>query len=85
MTVKVVGLPGAKTQRTLVNAQEALISRRPKGSIEWVSDIEDMRELGLFYTPTVLINHKLKSTGRIPSVYEISTWIEEEMAEEVAT
>lgn len=84
MKIKVIGLPCAKTNRTLINAQAAATEFEDRPKVHLISDIYEIAEMGRLHTPTVMVNEKLKLTGRIPSVYEIKTWIEEELEEEIA-
>jgi hypothetical protein len=44
-----------------------------------IKDIKEIAKYGLFGTPGLVINGKVKSSGRIPSLEEIKTWIQEEM------
>ena len=84
MDVIVVGLPGAKTQRTINNVEEALTEFEFDGGFEWVEDVRQMQRMGIVRTPSVLVNNRLKVVGRIPSVFEVTTWIAEELVEELA-
>ena len=83
MEIIVAGLPHSKTQRTLVNAQEAISRFDEKLRVACIDDVYEMREVGAIHTPSVLVNNKLKAAGRIPSVHEITTWVEKELAEEL--
>jgi len=84
MNVKVIGWKSGRTEQTIVNAEAALDEFEPEGRVEWVSDVYDMVKIGIVRTPAVIINDELKSAGRIPSVYELTTWMEEEMVKEAA-
>lgn len=84
MKVKVVGWSGAKTEQTLLNAEAALAELDPHGYVECISDVHTMLEMGVVQKPAIIINGKLKIAGRVPSVHEISRWIEEEKVEELA-
>ena len=84
MNVKVIGWKVGRTEQTIVNAEAALIEFEPDGRVEWINDVYDMVKIGIVRTPAVIINDELKCAGRIPSVYELTTWMEEEMVKEVA-
>ncbi len=43
--------------------------------IEHVTDRADYPKYGLLYTPGLVIDGKLVSGGRIPSVAEVTTWV----------
>jgi hypothetical protein len=81
MVVTVFGLPCVKTDRTLMNVEEAVGGFRRRTRVTWVGEIEEMNRWGVHQTPTVCVNNKPKSHGRIPSIHEVKTWIEEEMRE----
>lgn len=82
MLVRVIGLFCPRTEQVLINAQAALKEFDRRGNVEWISDVHKMILLGVRYTPALYVHGKLKATGRVPSVYEITTWIQEELVEE---
>ncbi|HTK82826.1 MAG TPA: thioredoxin family protein [Bacteroidota bacterium] len=84
MIVKVVGWYCPRTEQTLINAQAALRDFDRRSKVEWVSDQHAMIALGIRHTPTLFVNGKLRSASRVPSVHEISLWIEEELVDEFA-
>ncbi len=84
MNVKVVGWKGSRTEQTIMNAEAALGELEPEAVVEWVNDVYDMVKIGVVRTPAVLINDEIKVAGRIPSVYELTTWMEEVMVKEIA-
>jgi hypothetical protein len=68
----------------MMNAQAALNEFEPDANVEWINDVYDMVKIGIVRTPAVMINDDLKVAGRIPSVFELTTWMEEEMVKEIA-
>lgn len=48
-------------------------------AVQKVSDIKKIMEYNIIATPGLLINGKVKASGRIPSQDEIKRWIQEEM------
>ncbi len=76
--VKIIGLPTAKVRHAVTNATASLSHFEVKPKIQWISDIEKIAAMGALVVPTILVNEKMKSAGRIPSVHEFKTWIEEE-------
>jgi hypothetical protein len=81
MKLKIIGLPGARVQQALLNAQAAAAGFEQKPKVHWVNDIHEIIGMGRLSIPTVMVNEKRKTSGRVPSVYEITTWIEEELGE----
>lgn len=47
--------------------------------VQKVTDIKKIAEYKIFSTPGLVINGKVKSSGRIPSLEEIQRWIQEEL------
>lgn len=80
MHIEIVGFPCARVEQTLMNAHAAVAEFEMKLKVHWIGDILEVARMGGVSTPTVIVNEKLKSSGRIPSVYEIASWIEEELA-----
>lgn len=79
MWIKIVGLPSPKSQQALLNAQAAasMFDERPK--VRWYNDIHVMIKLGMMHTPTVIVNGRVMSAGRVPSVYEMECWIDDQL------
>jgi len=48
-------------------------------AVQKVTDIKKISEYKIFATPALVINGKVKASGRIPSPEEIKRWIKEEM------
>ena len=44
-------------------------------TIEKITDYTGFARYGLLYTPGLVINEKLVSGGRIPTVAEVQTWL----------
>ena len=65
---------GEVEKRTL----NALAELNVAADVQKVTDIKKIAEYKVFSTPGLVINGKVKSTGRIPSQEEIKRWIEEE-------
>ncbi len=84
MQIKVIGWPCTKTHRTLLNAEAAAAEFEVKPKIHWIDDIQKIAGMGGLTIPTILVNEKVKVSGRIPSVHEFKTWIEQEQKAEIA-
>lgn len=50
-------------------------------SVEHITDPTEIRKYGLLATPALIINGKLKVSGRVPSKGMIKKWIEESLRE----
>jgi len=56
----------------------ALAELNVGADVQKVTDIKKISEFKIFATPALVINGKVKCSGRIPSPEEIKRWIQEE-------
>lgn len=78
MEIKVLG-PGCINCKTLeMRTREALQELNIAATVEHISDFDKFIDYNVFRTPGLVINEKLKVSGRVPSKEEIKKWIEEE-------
>jgi small redox-active disulfide protein 2 len=78
MEIKVLG-PGCRNCEKLeADAKQAVKETGADATVAKVTDMAEIMRFGVLSTPGLVINGKVKSYGRIPSVKEIKTWIEEE-------
>jgi len=73
LTIKVLGGGCQNCANLEKNAAAAAASLGIDARIEHVSDHAEYARYGLLYTPGLVINEKLASAGRVPSVAEITT------------
>ena len=75
MEIKILG-PGCprchEVERRTINA---LAELNVAADVEKVTDIKQIMAYGILSTPGLVINGKVKSSGRIPRPEEIKTWI----------
>lgn len=57
--------------------REALAAAGRTALVEKVTDIVKMRSCGITATPAVVVDGRVRSSGRIPRVEEIEAWIRE--------
>ncbi len=73
--IKVLG-PGCNNCHLVEeNARAAVTQLGIDAQIEHVTDRAEYPKYGLLYTPGLVIDGKLVSGGRIPSVAEVTTWV----------
>jgi small redox-active disulfide protein 2 len=76
MEIKILGSGCSKCQSTEKNVKEALAQSGLDVQVDKVTDVMEIAKYGVFITPAVVINGKVKSVGKIPDTEKIKTWIE---------
>lgn len=75
IAIKVLG-PGCNNCHLVEeNTRAAVAQLGLEAEIEHVTDRAEYPSYGLLFTPGLVINDKLVSGGRIPSVAEVTTWL----------
>lgn len=78
MEIKILG-PGCprchEVERRTINA---LAELNVVADVENVTDIKKIMAYGILSTPGLVINGKVKISGRIPRLDEIKAWIQQE-------
>jgi len=57
----------------------ALAELNVAADVQKITDIKEIAEYKIMGTPGLVINGKVKSSGRIPSANEIKNWIQQEL------
>ena len=83
LTIKVLG-PGCKNCQVLAQktseALEIMAANQPdefEATILKITEPQDIMKYPIMYTPGLVINEKLVSAGRIPTMDEIKGWLAE--------
>ena len=77
MEIKVLGSGCPKCGEVEKRVKNALAELNAAAAVEKITDIKTMMSYGILATPGLVINGKVKSTGRIPRIEEIKAWIRE--------
>ncbi|MDO9565860.1 MAG: thioredoxin family protein [Candidatus Desulfaltia sp.] len=75
MIIKVLGPGCPRCKQTEQLVKEAVAESGVDAQVEKVTDIMEIAGYGVFGTPAVLVNGKVKSVGKIPKKEEIKAWI----------
>jgi small redox-active disulfide protein 2 len=78
MEIKILGSGCRNCEKLAADAKLAAQEGGCAAEVVKVTDMKQIMTYGILSTPGLVINGKVKSYGRIPSVSEIKKWIEEE-------
>ena len=75
MEIKVLGPGCKKCESTRKAVEEAVAESGISADIIKVTDMLEIAKHGVFGTPAVVVDGKVKSVGKIPTKDEIKGWI----------
>lgn len=75
MEIKVLGPGCPKCQQTEKIVKEAAAETGVDAVIGHVTDVMEIAGYGVFGTPAVVVDGKVKSIGKIPKKEEVKTWL----------
>lgn len=73
MDIKILGTGCSKCKTLEKNTREAVESLNIQATITKVEDIMEIIQFGVMTTPALVVNGQVEIKGRIPSVEEIKT------------
>ena len=76
MKIEILGSGCPKCKKLEENTRKAAEKMKTKAEIVKVTDIGKIIEHGVMTTPALVIDGKIKSSGRIPDVEEIEKWLD---------
>ena len=76
MEIKVLGPGCPKCKKTEELVREAVAESGVEATVVKVTDMLDIARHGVFGTPAVIVDGKVKSVGKVPSKEEIKKWIQ---------
>jgi small redox-active disulfide protein 2 len=74
--IKVLGPGCTKCKKLAENVEEAISGSGKDVEFEYITDMGKIVEHGVMMTPALLVDGKVRSSGRVLSVKEISNIIE---------
>jgi len=75
LSIKVLGSGCANCKKVEEIARQAVSIMEVEVEIVKVTDYAEMMQYNILSTPGLVINEKLLSAGRIPTVAQVTTWI----------
>ena len=77
VTIEVLGPGCANCQRLEANVRQALVSTGVEAEVSHVTDYGQIMARGVLSTPGLVIDDRVVSVGRIPSVGDIAGWLKD--------
>ena len=78
MEIKILGPGCVNCQKVEKLVREVVAEAGVAADIEKVSDIMKIAKYGVFGTPAVVVDGKVKSVGKIPKREEVFAWLGKE-------
>ena len=75
MKIEILGMGCPKCKKLTENAKTAVEELGVKADIEKVEDMDKIVAYGVMMTPSLVLDGKIMSSGKIASVEEIKKWI----------
>lgn len=75
LTVKILGSGCANCKKLEAVAREAAAQAGVETEFVKVTDMNDILSFNVMSTPALVINNKVVSSGRIPSLADIQKWL----------
>jgi small redox-active disulfide protein 2 len=82
MKILVLGPGCDKCKKTFQVVNDALAQLGETADVEKVDKIEEIMKYGVMMTPAVVINGKVKGSGKVPSIAEVTNYITSALMEE---
>ncbi|MGA2402014.1 MAG: thioredoxin family protein [Syntrophobacteraceae bacterium] len=75
MKIQVLGPGCRKCHETEKLVKEVISETGSDAVLEYVTDIEEIAKHGVFSTPAVIVDGRVKSAGKVPAKAEVKTWL----------
>jgi small redox-active disulfide protein 2 len=78
MEIKILGTGCPRCQEVEKRTLDVLSELNMSADVQKITDMKQIMEYRIMTTPGLVINGRVKCSGRLPSRGEIRNWIEEE-------
>jgi small redox-active disulfide protein 2 len=75
LTIKVLGAGCANCKRVVQIVHKIVTEMGIEAEVIKVTDYNDIASYNVLFTPGLVINEKVVSSGRIPTPAEVTTWV----------
>jgi small redox-active disulfide protein 2 len=76
MEIKILGMGCPTCEKTAKIVEEAVQEAGIKAKIEKINDLQQMASFGVLTPPGIVIDGKVKCTGKVPGKHEVISWLE---------
>lgn len=77
MKVEILGPGCAKCNKLMESVKEAVSELSVEAEITKVDKINEIMKYGVLMTPALVIDGKVKCSGKVPAVDQIKEWLQE--------
>ena len=77
MKIEILGAGCFKCKKVYENVKKALEETGVDADVEKIEDMNKIINYGVMITPALVIDGKIKASGRIPNHEEIKIWLQE--------
>ena len=81
MKIEILGTGCPNCAELEKRVKNALAELAVSADVRKITDIKSIAARGVFSTPGLIVDDTVKSSGRIPQLEEIKTWIQEKRAD----
>ena len=75
MKIEILGTGCPKCKKVVELTEHAVKESGIEAEITKVTDIKEIANRGVMFTPALAINGEVKSAGKIPSIEQIKKWL----------
>jgi small redox-active disulfide protein 2 len=75
MKIEILGPGCARCRATEENVRKALAELKIEAEVEHITDPVEIARRGVRLTPGVIIDGRVQSSGRVPSVNDVMSWL----------
>jgi len=77
MRIEILGMQCPECDRTIRNVRQAVAELGLTAEVEKIEDPEIIASYGLLFPPVLLIDGEVKTSGRVPKLKQLKTWLSE--------
>ena len=75
MKIQILGTGCPKCKKLAANAEKAVHQTGVDAQVEKVTDVSQIAEFGVMFTPAIAIDGEIKSAGKVVAPAKIAEWL----------